>query len=151
MSVVTPGGGGKSRLDGYEVVSQDGKVLACTSKGEGQKRLLTLDATVRLMDGDRFLLVIKDLQYDDKYFRGRFAHYAKDTAALPKTHPMKSAGGWSRLGKMQLLQPAKSTTLQAFVLGRLDAYDYSETAWEDLAETDVPYVPWARESSRPGK
>ena len=151
VSVVTPGVGGKNRLDGYEVVSQDGKVLACTSKGEGQKRLLALDATVRLMDSDRFLLVIKDLQYEDKYFRGRFAHYAKDTAALPKTHPMKSAGGWSRLGKMQLLQPAKSVTLQAFVLGRLDAYDYSETAWEDLAETDVPFVPWARESSRPGK
>ena len=152
MNVVTPGGGGgKSRLDGYEVVSMDGKVLACTSKGEGQKRLATLDATVRLMDAERLLLVVKDLQYDDKFFRGRFAHYAKDTAALPKTHPMKSAGSWSRLGKMQVLQPAKSASLQAFVLGKLDAYDYSETAWEDLAETDVPFVPWAKDSTRPGK
>ena len=114
MNVVTPGGagGGKSRLDGYEVVSMDGKVLACTSKGEGQKRLATLDATVRLMDAERLLLVVKDLQYDDKFLRGRFAHYAKDASTLPKTHPMKSAGGWSRLAKMQVLQPAKSATLQ---------------------------------------
>ena len=53
-----------------------------------------MKATVRLMDAERLLLVVKDLQYDDKFFRGRFAHYAKDTATLPRIHPMKSAGGW---------------------------------------------------------
>ena len=27
----------------------------------------------------------------------------------------------------------------------------TETAWEDLAETDVPFVPWAKDSTSPGK